>query len=240
MPNDKVTKSLKEGESYKYLGVIGANEVMVNKRKDRMKKEYYRRVRKVLETKLNSENVFKCFNTWTVSVVTYSVAFLGWSRLQLEEIHRTRKLLTMNNGFHPKSNLDRLYLSRGEGGRELIGVQYTMEIAILGLRNYVRHGKERLLIAARTIEEDEDTETPNEYKKKKRMNGKHSGHKSNYMNNLQGKQRVKPVKIGGLRGWLKKGCLKRTTEALIMAPQEQAIRPKKTVNVECVKKLKRA
>ena len=204
--------------------MIGANEVMVNERKDRMKKEYYRRVRKVLETKLNSENVFKCFNTWTVSVVTYSVAFLGWSRLQLEEIHRTRKLLTMHNGFHPKSNLDRLYLSRGEGGRELIRVQYTMEIAILGLRNYVRHSKERLLIAARTIEEDEDTETPNEYKKKKRIKGKHSGHKSNYMNNLQGKQRVKPVKIGGLRGWLRKGCLKRTTEALIMAPQEQAIR----------------
>ena len=148
--------------------MIGANEVMVNERKDRMKKEYYRRVRKVLETKLNSENVFKCFNTWTVSVVTYSVAFLGWSRLQLEEIHRTRKLLTMHNGFHPKSNLDRLYLSRGEGGRELIRVQYTMEIAILGLRNYVRHSKERLLIAARTIEEDEDTETPNEYKKKKK------------------------------------------------------------------------
>ena len=37
LPNDKVTKSLKERESYKYLGVIGANEVMVNERKDRMK-----------------------------------------------------------------------------------------------------------------------------------------------------------------------------------------------------------
>ena len=50
--------------------------------------------------------------------------------------------------------------------------------------------------------------------------------------------------------WLRKGCLKRATEALIMAAQEQAIRtnitqkqkfkrPKKTVNVECVEKLKR-
>ena len=50
-------------------------------------------------------------------------------------------------------------------------------------------------------------------------------------------------------GWLRKGCLKRTTEALIMGAQEQAIRTnnikakidktQKTVNVEYVGKLKR-
>ena len=73
-------------------------------------------------------------------MVRYSVAFLGWSRLQLEEIDRkTRKLLTMHNGFHPKSNADRLYLPRSEGGRGLIGVQDTVETAILGLINYVRN-----------------------------------------------------------------------------------------------------
>ena len=52
----------------------------------------------------------------------------------------------MHNGFHPKSNVDRLYLSRSEGGRGLIGVQVTVETAI-----YVRNSsKQRLLIAART------------------------------------------------------------------------------------------
>ena len=121
------------------------------------------------ETKLNSRNVFKAINTWAVSVVRYSAAFLGWSRLQLEEIDsKTRKLLIMHNGFHPKSNVDRLYISRSEDGRGLIGVQDTVETAILGLRNYVRNSKERLLIAAYTTEEDEDREAPNEYKKRKK------------------------------------------------------------------------
>ena len=125
LPNYKIIKSLEEGDSYKYLGVLEADKVMVNEMKDKVKKEYYGRVRKALETKLNSGNVFKAINTWAVSVVRYSAAFLGWSRLQLEEIgRRTRKLLTMHNGFHPKSNVDRLYLSRSEGGRGLIGVQY--------------------------------------------------------------------------------------------------------------------
>ena len=99
----------------------------------------------------------------------YSAAFLGCSRLQLEEIdRRTRNLLILHNGFQPKSNVDLLYLSRIEGGKGLIRVQDTVETAILGLRNYVRNSKERLLIAACTVEEDKDRETPNEYKKRKK------------------------------------------------------------------------
>ena len=114
--------------------MLEADEVMVNKIKDKVKKQYYRRVRKALETKINTGNVFKAIDTWTViSVVRYSAVFLGWSRLQLEKIdRRTRKLLTMHNGFQPKSNVDRLYLS-SEGGRGLIGNQNTVETTILGL-----------------------------------------------------------------------------------------------------------
>ena len=49
LPNDKVIKSLEEGESYKYLGAPESNKVMLNEMKDKVKKEYYRRVKKVLE-----------------------------------------------------------------------------------------------------------------------------------------------------------------------------------------------
>ena len=69
LPNDKVIKSLEEGESYKYLGVLEADEVIVNEMKDKVKKTYYRRVRKLLGTKLNSGKVFKAINSWEVSVV---------------------------------------------------------------------------------------------------------------------------------------------------------------------------
>ena len=78
LPNDKVIKTLEEGQSYKYLGLLEAGEVMVNGMKDKVKKEYYRRVRKVLETKLDSGNVFKAINSQAVSVVRYSAAFLRW------------------------------------------------------------------------------------------------------------------------------------------------------------------
>ena len=47
-------------------------------------------------------------------------------------------LCTMHNGFHLKSNVDRVYISRSGDGR-LIGVQDTVETTILGLRIYVRN-----------------------------------------------------------------------------------------------------
>ena len=122
--------------------MLEADEVMVIEIKDKVKKEYYRRARKVLETKLNSDNVFNAVNTWTVLVVWYSAAFLGYSRHKLEKIDKKiRKLLTIQTGFHPESNVDRLYLSRSDSDRGLIGVQDTVETAILGLRYYVRKSK---------------------------------------------------------------------------------------------------
>ena len=98
---DRISSNLRSiGESHKYLGVAEAADV-VNEMKDKVKKEYHRRVRKVLETKLNSGNVFKVIKIWAVSVVRYSAACLQWSRLELQEIdRRTRKSLTMQNGFH--------------------------------------------------------------------------------------------------------------------------------------------
>ena len=142
--------------------------------------------------------------------------------IQVEEIdRRTRKLLTMHNGFYPKSNVDGLYLSRNEGGRGLIGVQDNVETAILRLRNYVRNSRERLLITACTIEEDEDRETPNEYKKRKKNERKTQWTQKQLHGQFIWQTMGKASE--NRWGWLKKGCFKRANEALIMVAQEQAI-----------------
>ena len=51
---------------------------------------------------------------------------------------RVRKLMTMHNALHPKSDIDRLYLPRREGGRGLISAADAVTIAIVGLESYVR------------------------------------------------------------------------------------------------------
>ena len=67
---------------------------------------------------------------------------------------RTRKLMTMRNALHPKSNVDHLFIPRKEGGGGLQGVKETVNLTNLGLENYVKESRERLLTATRSVDID--------------------------------------------------------------------------------------
>ena len=118
----------------------------------------------MLETKLNGNNVTKAINTWAVSVVRYSAPFLDWRKEEIQELdRRIRKLMTMHKALHPKSNVDRLYISRNEGDRGLLSVEDTIETSKIGLERYVQESKEQLLSAAKRSDM-EVKETVKQYK----------------------------------------------------------------------------
>ena len=72
-----------------------------------------RRVRKVLQAKLNGDSIIKGINIWAVSFLRYSAIFMDWNCTELTQLdRRTRKLMTMHNALHPKSNVDHLYKVR--------------------------------------------------------------------------------------------------------------------------------
>ena len=76
-------------------------------------KEYVRRLRKVLKSKLNDGKLLRGVNTWAISLLRYSAAFVSWRKSELQAIDRkTRKLFTIYGVLHPKSNVDRLYITR--------------------------------------------------------------------------------------------------------------------------------
>ena len=72
-----MVKSLQEGESYKYLGILEADKFFEEKTKLNVLKEYIRRLRKVLKSKLNGGNLIRGVNTWAVSQLRYSAAFVS-------------------------------------------------------------------------------------------------------------------------------------------------------------------
>ena len=71
LPDGKVIKSLQEGESYKYLGILKADKVLERKMKLNVSKEYIRSLKKVLKSKLNGGNLVRGVNTWAVSLLRY-------------------------------------------------------------------------------------------------------------------------------------------------------------------------
>ena len=120
LPNHDRIRTLEENETYKYLGILEADTIKQVQMKDTIRKEYLRRTRKLLETKLSSRNLIKGINTWAVSLVRYSGPFLKWTWEELKQMdQRTRKLMTMHQALHPRDNVDTLYVSRKEGGRDL-------------------------------------------------------------------------------------------------------------------------
>ena len=87
LQDGKAIKSLQEGESCKYLGILEADKFFEEKMKLNVSKECIRRLRKVLKSKLNGGNLVCGVNTWAVSLLRYSAAFASWRKSKLLAIY---------------------------------------------------------------------------------------------------------------------------------------------------------
>ena len=81
LPDGKVIKSLQEGENYNYLGILEADKFLEEKMKFNVLKEYIRSLRKVLKSKLSDGNLVCGVNTWAVSLLRHSAAFVSWRKV---------------------------------------------------------------------------------------------------------------------------------------------------------------
>ena len=99
---------LREGENYKYLGILEADKFLEEKMKLNVSKEYIRMVINILKSKLNGGNLVCGVNTWAVFLLRYSAAFVNWRKSELQAINRKNmRLFTIYGALHPKSDVDR-------------------------------------------------------------------------------------------------------------------------------------
>ena len=154
LPNHYKIRTLEEKETYKSLCILEADTIKQVQMKDTIQKEYLRRTRKQLETKLSSRNLIKGINTWAVSLVRYSGPFLKWTREELKQMdQRTRELMTMQKALHPRDDVDRLYVSRKEGGRGHASIEDIVDASIQRLEDYIEKYQRGLIT---TIGNDSD------------------------------------------------------------------------------------
>ena len=74
--NQNKIRTLGEKETYKYLDMLESDTIKQVNIKDKIKKEYLKRIRKLLEIKLSSRNLIKGINTCAVLLVRYLGTFL--------------------------------------------------------------------------------------------------------------------------------------------------------------------
>lgn len=117
---DMELEELENGDHYKYLGqdeCVGYdNEI----NKDRVLKEYFKRVRKIWNSELYANNKVTAHNTFAIPIITPTIGILEWTKDEISAIDiKTRKILTSTGSFHINSDVDRLYSHRDKGGRGL-------------------------------------------------------------------------------------------------------------------------
>ena len=157
LPNQEKIRKLREKETYKYSGIMEADTIKQVEMKEKIMKEYPRRTRTLLETKLSSRNLIKGINTWTISLARYSGPFLKWTREVKQMDQRTRKLMTMHMVLHLTDDFDRLYVSRKEGGRGLATTYDSFHPSIQRLEVYREKYEGRLSTATRNDTDDTKT-----------------------------------------------------------------------------------
>ena len=215
MPNGGEIRAMGEKSKYRYLGVLEGDDVKKEKVKHLVSEEYNRRLNRMLKSKLNGGNLIKAINTYAVAAIRYTAGIVKWNKEELDTLDRkTRKRLTTYGGFHPKSDVDRLYVERRKGGRGLLSVKDVVEEEERQLKKYTERSLEDMM---ETVRERISFRGDRAEKKER-----YEAWSEKVMHGLIERQ-TKEVRSEESWMWLQRGTLKRETESLITAAQEQAL-----------------
>jgi hypothetical protein len=212
-----------ETTGYKYLGILEYDNVLHKEMKEKIKKEYLTRVRLILKSHLNGGNTIQAINTWAVPVVRYSAGIVNWTELEKKQMDtKTRKLLTINRAMHPRSCVNRLYTKRKEGGRGLLEVQECINTEIKALSQYTRENNNPWMQLVWDKKILKDNEDPSTYKDRRRQERLTEWNQSALAGQYLRQTRAAKPELTW--NWLRRGELKRETEGMLMAAQDQALK----------------
>ena len=148
-----VVEELKTDEVYKFLGVEELDGIRHDIVKAKAWANAKTKLRKLLESELNSRNLFQAINECIVPILSYSFGIVHWLESDVKELDiKIRKMLHMYRVFEIKSDVDRLYLSRRSGGRGLLSIWDVFQCTICRVAHYLANSQEDVLMACAKLD----------------------------------------------------------------------------------------
>lgn len=105
--------------------------------KDSFISSFKKKLTKILKTSLNAKNLTRAVNSYCISSLVYSFGIVKWSNTDLDSLDRlVRRMFTKFRILHPNSAVERLYISRRQGGRGLLNIKRLCQNQINNMKKY--------------------------------------------------------------------------------------------------------
>ena len=142
---------------------------------------------------------------------------------------RTWKPMMIHKALYPKDDIDRLYVSGKEEERGLATTEDSINTSIRCLKDYIKKNKERQIMAIRN----------NTRISRTTINRKQKWEEKQLFGHF--KRQTRKISLNKTWTWLRKGNIKRGTESLLIAAQNNAMKinyikektDKKQLNSKC-------
>ena len=121
----------------------------------------------------------------------------------------------MHKALHPRHDVDRLYISRKEGGRGLASIEDSVDASIQRLEDYIQKNDGGLITAIRN-DTDNTMDNRMTITWKQKWEGKQLYRRF--------KRLINNISHDKTWTWLRKGNFRRETESLLIAAQNNAVR----------------
>ena len=106
--------------------------------KEKVQTKYLRKVKKIWQSEFNSRNKTTAHNCFAVAIFRPKVGIIDWTIDDIRNLDkRTRKIMTMTGSLHIRSDVDRLYVSRKDGGRGILSIEDVFCSRMIGLCEHI-------------------------------------------------------------------------------------------------------
>ena len=144
---------------YKYLGIEESDKIEHGKMKEKLSKEFMKRVKLILKSELHPKNKITALRTLAIPVLTYSFGVVDWNQRDLNKLDgNIRKMLHAHKLMYKNQCQPRMYISRNDGGMGVPEIDVIYKEEIISLNEYLNGKDERLIRLVREHEHRNDTQ----------------------------------------------------------------------------------
>ncbi|XP_067951365.1 uncharacterized protein [Watersipora subatra] len=112
-----------------------------------------------------------------ILIIQDKIGINQWTKAELQQLcRRTRNPMTMHKCLHPRSDVDRVYVERDQGGRGLMSVEETVNYESHSLKKYTEGSRVEFIRTAGKIINTNSENGRQEYRNRQKIERKQNWH----------------------------------------------------------------